>query len=182
MDDFSKSLGVNVKANFDASGFEKGSDRVVASAERQGTALQALRRSTQELQQLQSAYSKTPEIYASERARYQQEHGGRGGSIFNKEAEKLELSRIGYQIKMAGGLPPDTNLGGAEEELEKRDISTGRLRGLVEDKFSQFGGMSKTQRKALLGDVQPHVGELQRRYGSTQNYYAEKVQGSYSGI
>jgi hypothetical protein len=173
-DDFSKSLGVNVKANFDPSGFEKGSDRVIASAERQGTALQALRRSTQELQQLQSAYAKTPEIYAAQREIYRQ-GGGRGASIFSKEAEKLELSRIGYQIKMAGGLPPDTDIGAPEEELEAREISTRRLSKLVEDKFSQFGGMSKTQRKALLGDIQPHVGELRRRYGATQNYYAEKV-------
>jgi hypothetical protein len=173
-DDFSKSLGVNVKANFDASGFEKGSDRVIASAERQGTALQALRRSTQELQDLQQAYAKTPDVYAQQRESYRQS-GARGASIFSKEAEKLEISRIGYQIKMAGGLPPDTDLGGAEEELEKREISTGRLRRLVEDKFSQFGGMSKTQRKALLGDTQPHVQELQRRYGSTQRFYAEKV-------
>ena len=100
MDEFSKSLGVNVKANLDPSGFEKGSDRVIASAERQATALQALRSSSKELQQLQEAYSKTPEIYAAQRNIYRQEHG-REGSIFNKEAEKYQLESIGYYCEPA---------------------------------------------------------------------------------
>ena len=173
-DDFSKSLGVNVKANFDSSGFEKGSDRVIASAERQATALQALRKSTSELQQLQSAYSKTPEIYASERERYRQEHGGHGASIFNKEAEKYELSRLEFQIKSGGGTLPGIPQK-SQEDFEPRDISTKRLGQLVEDKFSQFGGMSKTQRKALMGDVQYDVQKLQGRYSAIQKYYKEKI-------
>lgn len=175
MDEFQKSLGVSVKANLDASGFEKGSDRIIASAERQGTALQALRKSTQELQQLQQAYSNIPDIYAQERERYRQEHGGRGASIFNKEAEKLELARLNQQIRLAGGMPGGTELGQEEFELERPEISTSRLQRLVEEKFTQFGGMSKTQRKAIMGDVQPHLQELQRRHRSTQGFYAEKV-------
>jgi hypothetical protein len=172
-DDFSKSLGVNVKANFDATGFEKGSERVVVSAERQATALQNLRKSTEELQRLQTAYTKTPEVFAQQREEYKERFGGRGASLFSKEAEKLHLESLKYQIESAGGQLPSEVI--VPEELEKRELSTNRLRGLVEDKFSQFGGMTKTQRKALLADVRPHTSELQRRYGSTQQYYAEKV-------
>ncbi len=170
-DDFSKKLGIDVKANLDPSGFERGSDRIIASAEHQRTALEALRKSSQELQQLQQVYLKTPELYAQQRAQYT----GRGASIFSPEAEKLRLASLEHQIRLAGGTAPTIAGGGTIEELEQRDITTRRLRGLVEEKFSQFGGMSRTQRKALMGDVQPHIQELQRRYGATQSYYSGRV-------
>jgi hypothetical protein len=175
-DEVTKSLNVSVKANLDPSGFEQGSSRVIASAEHQATALQNLRKSTEELQRLQGAYKSVPEVYAQGRTRAEQNFGKRSQqyAMWSPEAEKLKAAQLQHQIKMAGGLPPDLQLP-EEQETETREISTVRLREMVNEKFSQFGGMSKSQRKTLLGETQPHIQELQRRYGAVQQEMASRV-------